>query len=323
MSLVKIITNTTEFKLDKKTAAAIGKFDGVHIGHRRLLEEITTRKRDGLAACVFTFDPPPAVFFGRTDGKLLNTITEKRIMFEKLGVDILIEFPLNPETAAMEPECFAEEILAKRMNVAYLAAGSDLSFGAKGAGNAALLRKLAPELGFEVETIDKVCVEGEEVSSTLVRERMESGNMEYVSALLGMPYMIAGKVIDGNKIGRTIGFPTVNIQPEESKLLPPNGVYFSEVCVAGKTYSAISNIGCKPTVTNQNVLGVETFIYDFNQMIYDENIEIYLHKFHRAEQRFEGVEVLKKQLQEDVCAGKAFWESKNIVKKLQKYYCNF
>ena len=170
---MEIITGTTQFNLERDTAAALGKFDGIHIGHRRLLEEILSRRKNGLAACVFTFDPSPAVFFGRSDGKELTTREEKRLLFKRLGVDILIEFPLNRETAATPPEQFAEEILGERMNVRFLAAGSDLSFGAKGAGDAALLHRLGPELGFEVMTVDKVCLEGQEVSSTLVRQQLE------------------------------------------------------------------------------------------------------------------------------------------------------
>lgn len=136
---MEIIAGTTDFYLEKDTAVAIGKFDGVHLGHRRLLEEILNKKKNGLAACVFTFDPTPAVLFGLSDGKELTTREEKRRLFEHLGIDILIEFPLTKETAATEPERFVTEILAKQMNTRFVAAGEDLSFGKNGAGNAELL----------------------------------------------------------------------------------------------------------------------------------------------------------------------------------------
>ena len=135
---MEIIAGTTDFYLEKDTAVAIGKFDGVHLGHRRLLEEILNKKKNGLAACVFTFDPTPAVLFGLSDGKELTTREEKRRLFEHLGIDILIEFPLTKETAATEPERFVTEILAKQMNTRFVAAGEDLSFGKNGAGNAEL-----------------------------------------------------------------------------------------------------------------------------------------------------------------------------------------
>ncbi|MCI8788569.1 MAG: riboflavin biosynthesis protein RibF [Lachnospiraceae bacterium] len=301
---MEIIAGTTQIQLGRETAAAIGKFDGVHIGHRRLLEEILSRKKDGLAACVFTFDPPPAVFFGCPDGKELTTKEEKRLLFQRMGVDVLIEFPLNDRTAATPPEEFAREILAGQMQVRFLAAGTDLSFGAKGAGDAALLRKLGPGLGFAVETIGKVCLEGREVSSTLVRAQVESGDMESAERLLGMPYLVAGQVVPGKQLGRTLGFPTVNILPRDEKLLPPKGVYLSRVRHKDKVYRAISNVGNKPTVTRESVIGVESYLYDFAGDLYGEQIEVYLCAFRRPERRFQSVEALREQLKEDIAAGK-------------------
>lgn len=314
VNLVEIITNTTEFELKRETAAAIGKFDGIHIGHRKLIEKILACKRDGLAACVFTFDPSPAVFFGKSDAFMLTTKEEKRLLFEQMGVDILIEYPMNRETAATPPEVFAGEVLAKRMKVKFLAAGSDLSFGAKGAGNAVLLEKLGPELGFSVETIDKVCVGGEVVSSTLVREQVEKGNMEKATELLGMPYLFSGRVLHGNRIGRTLGFPTVNLLPDGGKLLPPCGVYFSEVCSRGKYYRAISNVGYKPTIAGEKMIGVESYLYDFDEVVYDEEIQVYLHRFYRPERRFESLEALREQLKSDIAEGRNYKLSENNCK---------
>ena len=303
---MEIITNTTDFYLDRETAVAIGKFDGIHIGHRRLLEEIREKKKDGLSTCVFTFDPAPAVLFGQSDGKELTTREEKHVLFERAGVDILIEFPMNPESAAIAPEIFATEILAKRMLTRFLAAGSDLSFGAGGAGNTEFLRKLSPELGFQVKTISKVCLEGKEVSSTYVRSCVERGDMELTEKLLGMPYPVLGTVVRGNRLGRNLGFPTVNLLPAESKLLPPNGVYFSQVRHRGKLYRAISNVGYKPTVTENRVMGLESYLYDFREDIYGEPIEVYLLEYSRPEQRFESVDALRRQLEKDVKAGAAY-----------------
>lgn len=297
---MEIIAGTTDFYLEKETAVAIGKFDGVHIGHRRLLEEILSQKRDGMAACVFTFDPAPSVLFGQGDGRELTTREEKRVLFERMGIDILVEFPLTMETAAMEPECFAREILAERMNTRFLAAGTDLSFGAGGRGNAALLESLSPQLEFCVKTIGKVCVDGKEVSSSLIRNQVEQGDMPYAGRLLGMPYPIMGSVVHGNRIGRTLGFPTINLLPPPDKLLPPNGVYLSDVTCGGRKYHAISNVGCKPTVTEERVMGVETYLYDFDGELYGESVEIYLKEFKRPERKFDSLEALKEQLAQDI-----------------------
>lgn len=303
---LEIITNATDFKLENDTAVAMGKFDGVHMGHRRLLEEILARKAKGLAACVFTFDPAPAVLFGQSDGRELTTREEKRVLFRRIGVDILIEFPLDRQSAAILPEEFAREVLARRMNVRFLAAGTDLSFGAGGRGNAGLLQKMAPECGFTVKTIPKVLYKGQEISSTGVRSRIEEGDMEVAEQMLGMPYTIMGKVTHGKKLGRTLGMPTVNLIPPAGKLMPPNGVYFSVVTVRGKRFRAISNIGCKPTVTDERLLGVESYLYDFDEDVYGEEIEVGLLKFRRKEKRFSGVGELKAAMMEDISAGRGF-----------------
>lgn len=299
-----IITNTVDFYLEKETAAAIGKFDGIHVGHRRLLDEILACKKNGLASCVFTFDPEPAVFFGLSDGRQLTTREEKRLLFERMGVDILVEFPLTARTAAMPPVKFVYEVLAKQMNVRFLAAGSDLSFGAEGAGNAELLKKLGEELGFWVKIIEKVCVEGREVSSTYVRSQVEAGNMEAAEKLLGMPYFLTGQVVRGKQIGRTLGFPTLNILPAKNKILPPNGVYYSQVRCRNRMYRAVSNVGCKPTVTDEQVMGAESYLYDFDGDAYGEQIEVCLQKFRRPEQKFDSMEDLKRQLEKDIAAGR-------------------
>ena len=301
---MQIIKDTVHFSLDGGSAVAIGKFDGIHIGHKKLLQEILAQKQRGLKACVFTFDPPPAVLFGYSDGKELTTREEKRMLFEQMGVDILIEYPLTRESAAIEPEEFVKDVLVGQMNTRFIAAGTDLSFGNKGRGNAELLYRMAPELQMEVQTIDKVCVEDVEVSSTRVRKLVEDGKMQEVKTLLGEPYTIAGQVLHGNKIGRTIGFPTVNLLPEKEKLLPPNGVYHSKVLVRGQWYQAITNIGCKPTVSEEPIIGVESYLYDFSQEIYDEKIIVALYEFARPERRFDSLEQLKQQLKIDIEHGK-------------------
>lgn len=297
---MEIVTYTKDLKLDNKTAVAIGKFDGVHKGHRRLLSKIVRKKEQGLLACVLTFDPAPAVFFGLSDGRELTTREEKYLLFERMGIDIVVEFPMTRISAAMEPEIFAKQVLSDSLQAAYICAGTDLSFGAGGRGNAAVLQALREELGFTVETIDKVSIDGKVVSSTHARELLERGEMEELSEHLDMPYMIVGEVVHGKRLGRDLGFPTINILPPEEKLLPPNGVYYASVLYKGKEYRAISNVGYKPTVTNEHICGVETYLYHFAEEIYGETVEIRLLQFKRPEMRFESVEALKWQLFRDI-----------------------
>lgn len=321
---MKIICGTTDFQLNTDTAVAMGKFDGIHVGHRKLLESILDKKTYGLKTCVFTFDPAPSVLFGLSDGRELSTKEEKRILFEKMGIDILVEFPMTVETAAIPAEAFVREYLCSKMRARHIAAGEDVSFGSRGAGNAALLLALKDELQYKVDIIEKVCVDGGEVSSTRIRTLIEAGEMEAAARLLGGPYTVSGTVTGGRQIGRTIGFPTVNLLPGKDKLMPRKGVYFSKVRISGADseesgdsnskgcvgtiYAGISNIGCKPTVSEENVIGVETFIYDFDRDIYGQNIEVELHGFLRPERKFDSLEDLQARLREDMAAGRRWHE---------------
>lgn len=300
---MKIIENTTEFYLDRPGAVALGKFDGVHLGHRKLLKQVLEQKKRGLQAVVFTFDTSAASFFGG-DEKELSTRAEKRAVFSGMGIDVLIEFPLNTDTAATPPPEFLSRYLAEQMRTVYLCAGPDISFGRGGAGNYALLAQYAERLGYQVELIDKVRVEGEEVSSTRVREAVRAGRMEEAARLLGSPYSVSGRVVHGKALGRKLGMPTANLLPQESKLLPPNGVYYSRTLLNGRGYRGITNVGCKPTVSEEKVMGVETYLYDFEGEIYDRDMTVELLGFRRPERAFDSVEALRRQIGEDVEAGR-------------------
>lgn len=302
---MQIIENTTEFQLENRSAVAIGKFDGIHLGHRRLLERVLAQKKQGLWTVVFTFDTSAASFFGG-ETKELSTREEKRDMFSRLGIDVLIEFPLNRETAATAPADFVMRYLAGQMRTAYLCAGPDISFGKSGAGDYTLLAGLSEACGYQVELIDKVRVDGEEVSSTRVRQAVRAGEMERASAMLGMPYRVSGKVVHGRQLGRKLGMPTANLLPDERKLLPPNGVYYSRAELGGRIYRGISNVGYKPTVSAEKVMGVETYLYDFAGEVYDRDMTVELLAFRRAERAFGSVEALRRQIETDVEAGRTF-----------------
>lgn len=303
---MQIISGTCEFQLDAPSAVVIGKFDGLHRGHRLLLEQILNAKKDGLLAVVFTFDPPPAALFSKKMVKGLTTREEKRRYFRQLNVDVLVEFPMNEETAATPPAEFITKILHKRLRAALIVAGTDLSFGDRGRGDCALLKQYAAQCGYEARIMDKVYEGEEQISSTRVRAAVEAGRMEEAQLLLGAPYAVMGPVVHGRRIGRTLGFPTVNQLPPADKLLPPNGVYLSEVECCHGVFCGLSNVGTKPTVEKGEnpPTGVETYIYDFDQDIYDTFITVRLLHFCRPEQRFESLEALKKQLDHDIEAGR-------------------
>lgn len=297
---MKIITELDKLNVREKTAVAIGKFDGIHVGHRELLSRILEKKNDGLKATVFTFDPSPEEFFVGHPVPQLFTREEKLRAFQELGVDVLVMFPLNEKTAATDPEEFVRKILVDGLNASYIAAGSDVSFGDKGKGDSKLLERLANELSYELCIIDKVKIDGEEVSSTRVRNAVADGDMNLTKRLLGSEYSVSGIVEHGNHLGHTIGVPTVNILPPKMKLLPPYGVYSSTVKIGEKEFKGMTNIGRKPTVSEKEKVGVETYIYDFDCDVYGEFIEVVLHSFVRPEIKFESMEQLKLQIQQDL-----------------------
>jgi len=282
-----------------KSAVAIGKFDGIHIGHQALLQCIINKKKENMRAVVFTFSPSPEEFFRGQLLPAIDTTQEKRDNFEKMGVDILIEYPLTKESAAISPQSFMEDILFNGLNAGYVVSGRDLSFGNKGAGNADMLQAFAAEKDFVYEMIDKVCIDGNEVSSTSVREAVVKGDMEKVCRMLGRRYCVGGEVVHGKALGRTIQMPTINIIPAKEKLLPPSGVYATVTLIDGREYPGVTNIGVKPTVTDEKVVGVETHLFDFDENVYGKYVVTELVSYIRPEKRFASVEDMLTQIKAD------------------------
>lgn len=306
---MQIIESTEEFQIEGRNAIAIGKFDGIHKGHTELLKHILKQKENGMKAVVFTFNPPASVYFGKSGEKELTPLLEKRRYFQNLGIDVLVEFPLNRHTAATPAKEFIERILAGQMNAAYIAAGTDLSFGDKGMGNKDLLQEFAAKFNYQVQIIDKITCDDREISSSYVREEVEKGNMEKAAELLGRNYTVTGVVETGKKLGRRLGMPTLNLYPPEDKLLPPNGVYYSYVSCKGKRYNSITNIGQKPTVNDMPVVSVESYLYGYAGDMYGEEIVTELIHFRRPEMKFRNVEELKCQMEADVEAGRKYHEN--------------
>lgn len=303
---MQIIKNTTEFQLEQHTAVIIGKFDGMHLGHQILLKEILQQKENGMQAVVFTFDPPPEVLFGKRQQKELMSKEEKRNYFQRVGIDVLIEYPLNKVTASISPEDFIRKILCEQMKTKFIAAGDDLSFGNGGKGNCEMLSQHSRKHHYDIKIIPKVCIDEIIVSSSTVRERVTIGDMIGANKLLGSPYFVRGEVKHGKKLGRTIGMPTANMIPPREKLLPPSGVYFSNVIVDGNMYKGITNIGVNPTVEEKSEKSVETYLYDFEGDLYEKKILVELLFFHRAERKFQNLEELKEQIRNDIETRKEF-----------------
>lgn len=290
-----------------RSAVTLGKFDGFHRGHQKLVERIKHRGSDHCHTIVFTFDISCKAHKLKVMPKLLLTYEEKREVAQALEIDMLIECPFTDEFMYMEPEIFVEEYLVKRLHVEYLAVGADFRFGHNRRGTPHMLSALGEKYGFLVEVVEKEKDGDKDISSTYIREELERGNVEKVQNLLGYPYFTKGEIVHGRQLGRTIGVPTANLIPPQIKKLPPNGVYITQSSIGEKIYAGITNVGYKPTV-RENFIGVETYLFNCKEDLYGQEAEVRFYKYLRPERKFDSLEELKAQLDRDVETGRAFFE---------------
>lgn len=308
---MQVICNTEDFQITEKTAVTLGKFDGIHKGHQRILNALLEKKKQGLKTAVFTFFVPPIP--GREDIRQLTPNDEKKEFFESYGIDYLIEYPFTEKVRHTDPEIFVQDVLCKKIGAVFVAAGSDFCFGYERKGNVALLEEMSHECGYELQVFDKVFYKGEPISSSRIRESIANGRMEEAMDMLGRPFSLSGTVIHGRALGHTIGFATMNLAWPKEKLLVPVGVYFSKVRVTGKSYDAITNVGHRPTVEKdaaKSDLLLESHLLQYNKMAYEEQIEVSFFHYERPEIRFSGLDALKKQLQNDSTACSVYFEKR-------------
>ncbi|MBO5489485.1 MAG: bifunctional riboflavin kinase/FAD synthetase [Eubacterium sp.] len=298
------VINDLEFQLHQ-TAVCIGKFDGIHKGHRLLIEKT---KETGLPVVMFTFQmlQPRGIY----------SLDEKEKLAESLGVDYLVSVTVTEEFMHMSAMQFVEEILCDKCDAKEIFVGEDFCFGYQRSGTAAMLKSLESVCGFHVNVFEKIKVDDIEVSSTRIRRELEIGNLEAANQLLDMPYFIKGTVVSGNQIGRTISVPTANVIPAEGKILPPKGVYAVMLDFRGKILQGVANLGTKPTVSGDNLIGLEISIFDFNETIYEEEVIVYLMAYQRSEKKFASLDDLKKQIQCDTKKAKEILSSLNIQYRL-------
>lgn len=299
-------------QLTEPTVLSLGKFDGLHRGHELLMQSVSDKAKTGLKAAIFTFDVPP----NQTDGTRVQVITtneEKQQLFMEHGADYLIECPFTKEIMQMEAEQFIAEIV-KRLCVKWIVAGTDFRFGHNRRGDYHMLQSYASVYGYQVQVVPKMRYQDRDISSTYIREALLKGQLELANELLGYPYFIQGEIIHGNQLGRTIGFPTINIRPSSQKLLPPFGVYISGVSLDGKHYAGITNIGKKPTIQGDHPAGAETYIYDFDDDLYGRTAKIELYHFLRPEMKFDGIGTLQKQLEWDIRSGAEYLKRADRVR---------
>ncbi|WP_263603010.1 bifunctional riboflavin kinase/FAD synthetase [Chryseobacterium sp. PET-29] len=297
---MKVFRNFNDYTSQKPLALSLGMFDGVHLGHKSIIDElIKVGTENHLEIAILTFWPHPRfVFNPNEDLKLLNTLDEKKFLMEKYGIDTLFLKEFDEEFRNLTGEEFVRKILVDKLNIKYLIIGYDHSFGKNKSGNFELLQKLSKELDFEVEQMEAINIHENNISSTKVRNALLSGNIIEANEMLGYSYSVSGTVVHGKKIGRTIGYPTANIETDQVKLLPKKGAYIVEVFLKNQQYKGMLSIGTNPTVNGEK-LTVEVYILDFNGDIYDEKITVAFRDFLHDEIKFEGLEKLIEKLDED------------------------
>jgi len=304
---LKIVREFENYTENTPKVLSLGMFDGVHFGHISIINLLkSVAQENNLETAILTFWPHPRKVFNPNDEiKLLNTLNEKLNLLENANLDVVFLKSFDENFRNLTGEEFIRQILVEKLNVKHIIIGHDHVFGKNKSGNFELLQKLSKELDFVVQQLDAV-KEGEfNISSTKIRNYLANGNIIGANKMLGYHYSVSGKVIDGKKLGRTIGYPTANIEVDELKLLPKKGAYIVEVYVKNKFYKGMLSIGTNPTV-NGDKLTVEVYILDFNKDIYGDEITVKFRDFLHEEIKFESLEKLIERLDEDKRLTKEF-----------------
>ncbi len=299
---MKIINPTTLdpsfFK--KGSVLTLGNFDGIHIGHQTLLKRITELgQKDDLPSVVVTYSPNPAVVLGsRSDFRYLMDESEKIRQIQEFGIDCLMLLEFNIELSKMSAEDFLKDIIIGQLNAKHIVIGFNHFFGANRRGNVELLREYSETYGYTVELFETLSYNGEKVSSSMVRKCLEQGEAFKASKLLGRPFAYSGEVVEGEKRGRLLGFPTANIKPRPDYLLPSAGVYAGTCQWDDQFFKAMINIGNNPTFPDVDYR-LEAHLFGFDGDLYGKKVKIDFYQKLRNEQKFDGMDALKAQLEKD------------------------
>lgn len=293
-------TDINSYQESGNTAVTLGKFDSLHRGHQKLICRVGELARIGqLRSVVFAFD------MGKAS---LLTNEERRHHLER-KVDCMIECPFTREIREMEAEAFIEEILVKRLHATHIVVGTDFRFGHGKRGDVNMLAEYADVYHYQLEVLDKELYGCREISSTYIREALESGNPGLANELLGYPYHMSGIVEHGQRLGRTLGFPTMNVAPTDRKIMPKFGVYACKVQIEGMWFCGIGNVGYKPTVTENRRLLTEVFVFGYKGDAYGKAITVEFYDFERPEMKFDSVEQLKAQVDADIAYGMKYFQT--------------
>lgn len=307
---MKIIKAEDNFLL-KNTIITLGKFDGNHIGHRSLFtraKAVKDEEAGTLSTVIFTFDINPRQILTEKTVSNLYTNAERICIEEDFGIDYVYIWPFTKENMNMSPEAFVKTYLSERLGVKHIVVGEDFRFGKARAGSVDTLNMLSGELGFTVHAVPKVTYKGEAVSSTRIKEEILGGSLEDANHMLGSPFSVAGTVVCGKHLGKSLGFPTINFEVPEGKILPPNGVYATKTFVDGESYISMSNIGTRPTFEEGKARNIETNIFDFSRDIYGKKAKVEFYKFIRPEKQFSGPDELIKEIERNRISIKEYFK---------------
>ncbi len=296
--------------LPRGAVVTIGNFDGIHRGQRAILERVVARAEEaGRSSALVTFDPHPLTVLRPDEAPpMLATLETKHRLVAELGLDALLVVRFDAGLAETPAESFVRDFLAGRLGASEVHVGEDFSFGHRRGGDFDLLRRLGDELGFAAHAVPAVELRGERISSTRVRRAVSEGRMEDAAEMLGRPYSVSGKVARGDRMGKRLGWPTINLRPE-SELVPLDGVYVGQVALPGfpSPFTCVTNIGTRPTVYENYQRVVESHILDFSSDVYGEWVEIFFHKRLREERLFPTVMDLSAQIRRDVEATREYF----------------
>jgi len=284
----------------------IGSFDGIHRGHKALIRRVEDLAEEvGGTSVLLTFEPHPQRVIAPGSAPPLLTLREEKLpLLEREGLETTVILPFNRALSEVEAEDFVREILVDRLGVKHLVLGYDHAFGRGRRGRPELLREMAPDLAFELDVVDAVTEEGEPITSSLIRRELEGGDVERAARLLGRPYSMVGYVVKGDRRGVQLGFPTANLSPpSKEKCIPGNGVYAVRARVRGEILSGVCNIGTRPTFETDGRT-VEVHLFDFEEDIYGESLELLFHRRLREEIKFEHTEALHTQIEMDIAEAK-------------------
>lgn len=298
---MKIYNKVSEFDSSIPTVVTIGTFDGIHLGHRKIIQRLVdTAKKENLQTALLTFYPHPRMVLQQsTDLKLINTIDERKLILKETGLEHLIVHPFTLEFSRLTAREYVEDILVKGLNAKKIVIGYDHHFGRNRTADIEDLKAFGKEFGFEVDEISKQDIEDVAVSSTKIRRSLEEGDLEKANEYLTQPFFLSGEVIRGKGLGRNMGYPTANLKvPESYKLIPKEGVYVVASLIDGDKRFGMMNIGTNPTVGGQKQ-SIETYFFDLDKDLYGKHLHIQLLKRIRSEVKFEGLEALIKAMKAD------------------------